>query len=237
MSSSLETAVDRAHLAQAEAEQARQQYREALVNAIRPTVAEFIKHERPDLDYESAISRVCAWLADHHKQETNENIRAAIANANVQPKPPLQGQELRDDLERQIMELLVASPEEKDRERKSYHARLAASRDEVHGRHQTGPYLVTTATMIQRLLNLKESERLRGLTHAELRAEVRGKAQQHRHEELPSSFTPWQISNLSAAEWKEALRKYGVQQLNERIQAQQAAGEWSHVPIVTKESK
>jgi hypothetical protein len=135
------------------------------------------------------------------------------------------------------MELLVASPEEKERERKSYHARMATSRDEVHGKRQTGAYLVTTATMMQRLLNLKESERLRSLSHAELRAEVRGNAQEHGHEELPSTFTPWQISSFSAAEWKEALRKYGVKQLNERIQAQQEAGEWAHVPIVTKESK
>jgi len=235
--SSLETAVDRAHLAQAQAEQARQEYRDAWMLANRPSVIEFIKSERPDLDFEANIGLICNWLMDHSRQATPTNISVAIAQVRVQWKPPLQGQELRDDLERQIFELLVASPEEKERERKSYHARLAASRDEVHGRRQTGPYLVTTATMIQRLLNLKESERLRSLSHSELRAEVRGKAQQHRHEELPSSFTPWQISNLSAAEWKEALRKYGVEQLNERIQAQYEAGQWAHVPIVTKESK
>src|SRR6266566_216074 len=134
--------------AESEAEQKRLEYREVRMSVIRPTVVEYIKNEREDLDLEANIGVICNRLVDQNRQPTEANIRAAIAQGGVQPKV-LSEAEQREALETKLKEEGASS---------TLIAKFAS---------------MSTEQLQAKLEELKNFRRWQGMSHAELQAEAR----------------------------------------------------------------
>lgn len=230
---------------------AREAYEAVRITAIQSSVKAIVKsHDFGIAINQANLDLISRWLFHNRRSATAEDIAVAVQNLTLAPKPPsdeeidaqrlerlqTNGQDelLRDELVKQIMELLVASKEEKARERSSYYARFAASPEQLQNRHKTGAFIIGIPSLFQRLVNLKESARLRSLSHEELREEVRQAATPHAYALLPRWFTPFQISGMSAAQFKQMVRKYGIDAINARIAEQSAKGEWEGIPVTTQ---
>src|SRR6266704_4987546 len=133
--------------AESEAEQKRLEYREVRMSVIRPTVVEYIKTEREDLDLEANIGVICNRLVDQNRQPTEANIRAAIAQGGVQPKV-LSEAEQRQELEAKLKEEGASS---------TLIAKLPA---------------MTVEELRIKLQNMKNVQRWKGMTHAQLQDEA-----------------------------------------------------------------
>ncbi len=138
--------------AESEAEQKRLEYREVRMSVIRPTVVEYIKNEREDLDLEANIGVICNRLVDQNRQPTEANIRAAIAQGGVQPKV-LSEAEQREALETKLKEEGASS---------TLIAKFAS---------------MSTEQLQAKLEELKNLRRWQGMSHAELQAEAQAERQ------------------------------------------------------------
>jgi hypothetical protein len=126
----------------AAAEQAKQKYLQTQIASLRPIVVECLKNQEAYDQNEANVGILTKFIVEHKIAATAANIRQAISQCGLSKKPPLEGQGLRDSLEKGITELLVASPAERERERQSYHARLSMNRNEIQTKRHSGPYLM-----------------------------------------------------------------------------------------------
>jgi hypothetical protein len=218
------------------AEVARDNYFQALYDEVRPVVQEFLEKQDTFAVNEANTNLISRWIAQQGKLASHAWIVSAIqvVGDSLVRKPvpvPLEGEELRQSVIAQILTLVKSSPGETQRLTDSFKARYSLSRDEVNSTKHTGAYCITTESLIQKLTNLREDQRLRSLSHEELKAEVASKKKTFTYPPLPSDYTPFQISQMSAEHWKKTVALYGVDQLNARLAKQKAAGEWKGMKI------
>jgi len=222
------------------------EYRAAILEKMRPVVAQFIQENRPDIFYDAAVDSVCAYLMNHNQSATLENISAAIVEAELKPKE-LSEVEERAQIESQIAAILadVKIPEnwsahDQRVKRESIQARIDHNHqrfsnvfDDATAQSVGRKYVVSTADMRTELDNLKRSRMLRGLSHGELKAHVKAQTRPHTYEALPANFTPVNISEMSPATLQEMIRRYGQDQIDQRLREQQEAGSWKGIPVVS----
>lgn len=111
--------------AQAEAEVARQQYLTAKMDAYRPYVAEALATIKTSVAANIAnVDVISLWLIQNRRGVSEFTISEAIKalGSKLAQKPEPTEEEIRAEIEAEIMKLLVASPEEKERERQSYYS-------------------------------------------------------------------------------------------------------------------
>lgn len=123
-------------------------------------------------------------------------------------------QQKRDHLEKEIMKLLVASPETKEAMRQRYHSRLPLSAAESASGNHTGPYSITTAAMEEKLSNLRIGKDKGELSHEALVAEVQAQITIGGFPPLPSNTTKYQIRAWDVPALKKMIAKHGLAQIN-----------------------